>query len=85
MSALPHGRAPRSWLLATALALATPVLAYAAPLTLPEALSRAANADPARPALASRLTAAEAGARQAAVRPNPVVGVEVEDLAGTGS
>jgi cobalt-zinc-cadmium efflux system outer membrane protein len=85
MPALPHGRAPRPWLLATALALATPVLAYADPLTLPEALSRVAKADPARPALASRLTAAEAGARQAAVRPNPVVGVEVEDVAGTGS
>ena len=85
MSALPQGRALRPWLLATALALATPVLAHATPLTLPEALSRAAKADPARPALASRLTAAEAGARQAAVRPNPVVGIEVEDLAGTGS
>jgi len=85
MPALSRGRAPRPWLLATAIALAAPVLAYADPLTLPEALSRAAMADPARPALASRLTAAEAGARQAAVRPNPVVGVEVEDVAGTGS
>lgn len=84
MPALSRGRALRPWLLATTLALATPVLAHADPLTLSEALSRAATADPARPALASRLTAAEAGARQAAVRPNPVVGVDVEDLAGTG-
>ena len=85
MPALHQGRALRSWLLATALALATPILACADPLTLPEALSRAAKADPSRPALAARLDAAEAGARQAAVRPNPVVGVEVEDLAGSGS
>lgn len=85
MPALHQGRAPRSWLLATALALATPLLAYAEPMTLPEALSRAAKADPSRPALAARLDAAEAAVRQAAVRPNPVVGVEVEDVAGSGS
>lgn len=85
MYALPQGRALRSWLLATALALATPSLALAEPLTLPEALSRAAKADPSRPALAARLNAAEAAVRQASVRPNPVVGVEVEDLAGSGS
>jgi len=84
MFAQNHGRAPRSWLLATALALAAPLSVYAEPLTLPDALSRAAQADPARPALAARLNAAEAGARQAAVRPNPVIGVEVEDLAGSG-
>lgn len=85
MPALHQGRAPRSWLLATALALATPLLAYAEPMTLPESLSRAAKADPSRPALAARLDAAEAAVRQAAVRPNPVVGVEVEDVAGSGS
>lgn len=85
MSALHQGRAMRSWLLATALALAAPVSTYAQPLGLSEALSRAAKADPARPALRSRLNAAEAGVRQASVRPNPVVGVEVEDLTGTGS
>lgn len=84
MSALFQGRSVRPWLLATALALATPLSASAEPLGLSDALSRAAMADPARPALASRLAAAEAGVRQAAVRPNPVVGVEVEDLAGTG-
>lgn len=84
MSALNRDRALRSWLLATALALAAPALASAEPLTLPEALSRAAKADPSRPALAARLDAAEAGARQAAVRPNPIVGLEVEDVAGTG-
>lgn len=85
MPAPNQGRALRSWLLATALALATPVSAYAQPLGLAEALSRAAKADPARPALHSRLNAAEAGVRQASVRPNPVVGVEVEDVAGVGA
>jgi cobalt-zinc-cadmium efflux system outer membrane protein len=85
MSAPFQGRRLRPWLLATALALATPLSVHGEPLTLADALSRAAKADPARPALASRLSAAEAGVRQAAVRPNPVIGVEVEDLAGTGS
>lgn len=85
MSALFQGRRLRPRLLATALALATPISVHGEPLTLADALSRAAKADPARPALASRLDAAEAGVRQAAVRPNPVIGVEVEDLAGTGS
>lgn len=85
MSALFQGRSLRPWLLATALALATPLSASAEPLGLSDALSRAAKADPARPALAARLQAAEAGVRQAAVRPNPVIGVEVEDLAGSGS
>ncbi|MFY8210973.1 MAG: TolC family protein, partial [Caulobacter sp.] len=84
MSSFFQGRSRRPWLLATALALATPLSAFAAPLGLSDALSRAAKADPARPALASRIAAAEAGVRQAAVRPNPVIGVEVEDLAGTG-
>lgn len=85
MFATHQGRALRPWLLATALALATTVSAHADPLTLPDALSRAAKADPARPALAARLSAAEAGARQAAVRPNPIIGLEVEDVAGSGS
>lgn len=85
MSALFQGQRLRPWLLATALALATPISVHGEPLTLADALSRAAKADPARPALAARLDAAEAGVRQAAVRPNPIIGVEVEDLAGTGS
>lgn len=84
MSAPFQGRLLRPWLLATALALATPFSALAEPLGLTDALSRAAQADPARPALASRLAAAEAGVRQAAVRPNPVIGIEIEDLAGSG-
>lgn len=85
MSTLSRGRLVRSWLLATALALAAPIAVHAQPLTLTDALRRAVTADPARPALASRLSAAEAGARQAAVRPNPVIGVEIEDVAGSGA
>lgn len=84
MHSVIQGRRARSWLLATAFALATPLAAQATPLTLAEALGRTAAADPARPALAARLSAAEAGVRQAGVRPNPVVGVDVEDLAGSG-
>lgn len=84
MSPLLQGRALRPWLFATALALATPLGVRAEPLALAGALERAAKADPARPALAARLRAAEAGVRQASVRPNPVIGLEVEDVTGTG-
>lgn len=85
MSPLHQGRVLRPWLFATALALATPLSAIAEPLGLPAALRRAAQADPVRPALQSRLNAAEAGVRQAGVRPNPTIGVDVEDISGSGS
>lgn len=89
MSSSIHGRAPRSWLLATSIAVAlpfaaAPFAAAAQPLALAQALSRAVQADPSRPGAAARISAAEANARQMGVRPNPTVGVEVEDLAGTG-
>lgn len=79
-----HGRAARSWLLASAFAVALPLAAQAETLGLPQALARAAQSDPTRPAVEARLKAADAGARQAGVRQNPVVGVELEDLTGTG-
>ncbi|WP_419251858.1 TolC family protein [Caulobacter sp. ErkDOM-YI] len=79
-----HGRATRSWLLASAFAVALPLAAQAETLGLPQALARAAQSDPTRPAVEARLKAADAGARQAGVRQNPVVGVELEDLTGTG-
>jgi cobalt-zinc-cadmium efflux system outer membrane protein len=63
---------------------ALPLTAQAQSLQLNQALARAAQADPNRPALEARLKAAEAGARQADVGINPVVGVELEDLTGTG-
>jgi cobalt-zinc-cadmium efflux system outer membrane protein len=89
MSRPIHGRLARSWLLASALAVAlplaaSPLAARAQSLALNQALARAAQADPNRPAVEARLKAADAGARQAGVRANPVVGVELEDLTGTG-
>ncbi|MBR7620008.1 TolC family protein [Phenylobacterium sp. 20VBR1] len=58
--------------------------AVAAPLTLPEALTRAAAYDPSLPAGAARVQAAEAGVRQAGVRPNPILGADLENFAGSG-
>jgi cobalt-zinc-cadmium efflux system outer membrane protein len=89
MSRPIHGRLARSWRLASALAVAlplaaSPLAARAQSLALNQALARAAQADPNRPAVEARLKAADAGARQAGVRANPVVGVELEDLTGTG-
>ena len=89
MSRPIHGRRARSWLLASAFAVALPLAslplaAQAQSLALNQALARAAQADPTRPAVEARLKAADAGARQAGVRANPVVGVDLEDLTGTG-
>uniref|UniRef100_UPI0030F3C407 TolC family protein n=1 Tax=Phenylobacterium sp. TaxID=1871053 RepID=UPI0030F3C407 len=58
--------------------------ALAEPLTLPEALTRAAAFDPSRPAAAARMQAAQAGIRQAGVRPNPSLGADLENFAGSG-
>jgi cobalt-zinc-cadmium efflux system outer membrane protein len=84
MSRPIHGRLARSWLLASALAVALPLAAQAQSLALDQALARAAQADPTRAAVEARLKAADAGARQAGVRANPVVGLDLEDLTGTG-
>lgn len=80
-------RSPRSIWLAPALliaALAAPLAAFAEPLSLPAALARAAAQDPSRAATGERVIAAEAAARQAGLRPNPSIGVELENFAGTG-
>ena len=58
--------------------------AAAETLTLPEALTRAAAYDPTRPAADARVQAAQAGVRQAGVRPNPSLGADLENFAGTG-
>src|SRR4051812_2495957 len=58
--------------------------ALAAPLGLAEALSRAAGNDPAAPAADARVQAAQAAVRQAGVRANPSLAVDVENFAGTG-
>lgn len=53
-------------------------------LTLSGALSRVASGDPAVAANAARLQAANAAIAQADVRPRDVIGVDIEDFAGTG-
>ncbi|WP_298746275.1 TolC family protein [uncultured Brevundimonas sp.] len=53
-------------------------------LGLEEALALAARADPALPGMEARRRAAEAGVRQADVRANPTLGLEVENFAGSG-
>jgi cobalt-zinc-cadmium efflux system outer membrane protein len=74
--------------LSLAAAPLTPVLAQEAVaparLTLAEALARSAAADPAAPATEARLRAGEAGVRQADVRPNPTLGLMVENLPSFG-
>ncbi len=72
---------------ATAFAQATPETAAsaAAPsLSLDDALRRAVLGDPARAGFAARSRAADAGVRQAGVRPNPTVGLMVENLPTLG-
>lgn len=68
---------------AFSLALSSTALAAEA-ISLRDALLRAAAFDPSVPASQARLDAAEAGLRQAGVRPNPTVGVDLENFAGTG-
>jgi outer membrane protein, heavy metal efflux system len=53
-------------------------------LTLSDALTRAASIDPVTAANAAQLRAANAAIAQADVRPRDVIGVDVEDFAGTG-
>jgi len=59
--------------------------ARAQTLTLDEVLSRVASSDPAVAANAARLEAVDAGILQADVRPRDVIGLDVEDFAGTGA
>ena len=77
--------APRCWLLAATLAAALPFVAHAEPLPLAQALTRAVKADPTQLAFVARQDAARAVERQAGRKPNPTVGLEVEDFAGTGA
>ncbi len=58
--------------------------AAAVPLSLAEALSRSAAVDPARAGSEARVRAGEAGVRQADVRPNPTLGLTVENLPTIG-
>src|SRR5690349_3288246 len=54
-------------------------------LDLSEALARASAADPAAAGWEARLTAAQANVRQAGVKPNPSLGLELENFAGSGA
>ena len=65
-------------------ALSAPSIGAAQSLSLSDALSRVASGDPSVAANAARLRAADAAITQADVRPRNVVGVDVEDFAGTG-
>lgn len=49
-------------------------------LSLQEALRRSIEADPAQAGLQARLNAVEAGVRQADLKPNPTLGLQVENL-----
>lgn len=81
----------RAWLAGislTASLLAAPGADAQAPdqtLSLPEALSRAAASSPGRAATDARIVAGNAAVRQAGVRPNPSLEVELENFAGTGA
>jgi cobalt-zinc-cadmium efflux system outer membrane protein len=80
-------RARLRTLLFTALAIGgafVPQTAAAQDLTLADALSRVARGDPSIAVGAAQRRAAEASVRQADIRPRDVIGVDVEDFAGTG-
>jgi hypothetical protein len=91
MSPLSPGRAPvrrvavqtRALVLSVALLTASPALSQST-LSLDEALRQALAADPAAAGAAARLDASKAQARQADTRPNPGLGVEVENFTGSG-
>lgn len=65
-------------------ALATAGAATAQPLTLGEALRRAEEQSPALAAAQASVEAAEARGRQAGLRANPELSVELENFAGSG-
>lgn len=93
MSIRSRGRAPSRPALAftAALALLCATAASASPqpstgpLRLETALALAVAADPAAAGWTARLKAADADLRQAGVHPNPTLGVELENFAGTGA
>jgi cobalt-zinc-cadmium efflux system outer membrane protein len=58
--------------------------AEAAALTLEEALARTAGIDPSLPGAEARVRAGDAAVRQADVRPNPTLGLMVENLPTLG-
>ncbi|KDP94879.1 hypothetical protein ER13_08885 [Brevundimonas sp. EAKA] len=82
---LPHPAAGGAAIaLAAILAILAPGSAIAEPVTLAEALARAATSSPALAAAEADVAAAVGRAQQAGFRPNPELGLEVENFAGTG-
>jgi len=64
---------------------AQPAAPAGPPLDLNHALARASVADPAAAGWEARFAAAQANVRQAGVKPNPSLGVELENFAGSGA
>jgi cobalt-zinc-cadmium efflux system outer membrane protein len=79
----PPAHAMRKLACAAVLAFA-PTTACAQGLQLQDALRLARDADPGLAAAAARIDAAGGALRQAQVKPNPVIGLDVENFAGTG-
>jgi len=85
-----HRARPHPWrrlaasALALSLALGSVTPAFAEPLSLEAALAQAGAADPGLAGATARLASAEARARQAGLRPNPTLGADLENFAGTG-
>ncbi len=63
----------------------TDAVAQPQTLTLSDVLTRTIGYDPTARAGAARIRAAEANLDQADTRPNPVLGIEMEDFAGSGN
>ncbi len=74
----------RAALLAGAFA-ASSALALADPISLSDALSQGTETSPRLVQAKALAEATEARARQAGVSPNPEIGLDVEDIAGTGA
>lgn len=64
--------------------LASAGAAQAGPVTLSDALARGGTTSPRIEQARAQLAAAEARARQAGVAPNPELGLDIENFAGTG-
>lgn len=74
----------RAALMAGTLAI-MPAGTFAEPITLADALGQAGSTSPLIAIAEAQVRATEARARQAGLSPNPELGLEVEDFAGTGA
>lgn len=75
---------PRTAACVAALAITAPFGAYAAPISLSEALDRAQASSPSIGAAEGVVAAAQGRAQQAGFAPNPEASIEVEDVGGSG-